>query len=173
MQSTQSPARFYRTWHKSCLLCLIKAWTLGICQSSTALVTAVVGRMQQNELIQSLPSWECGSSAAIIPNTSEEGGSLVLPGCTRAAVYLPEPFLDIFALQKRWTARSLAFYTLFLIFGLIILKCSPNFPGMILSRAWRLRCTEGARTSFSEERGWRDRERSGSSYSEAVAIYCK
>lgn len=68
-----------------------------------------------------------------------------------AALYLPEPFLDIFALQKRRAVRSLALYTLFPIFGPIILRSSPSFPGMILSRAWRLRCTKAPRTSFSQE----------------------
>lgn len=49
---------------------------------------------------------ERGSSAAIIPNTSEEDDSLVLPGCTRAAVYLSEPFLDIFALHKKVNSKE-------------------------------------------------------------------
>lgn len=76
---------------------------------------------------------ERGSSAAIIPNTSEEDDSLVLPDCTRAAVYLSEPFLDIFALHKKVNSKESHFvYIVFpLWFG------HPEMQPQ-LSRHWSL-----------------------------------
>lgn len=79
MKYTEGCQALQRARCKSCLLRLIKKLTLGIHQSNTDVTTALIERMQQNELIQIMPSWECGGSAIIFPNISEEDDSLAVP----------------------------------------------------------------------------------------------
>ena len=104
MKYTEVCQALQRAWHKSCLLCLIKKLTPGIHQSSPAVITAVIRRMQQNELIQIMPGWERGESATIILNISEEDDSLVVPHSIPCC-YVPFLKETLTFLLPCWDAR--------------------------------------------------------------------
>lgn len=77
----------------------------------------------------------------------------MLPDCTRAAVDLPELFLNIFALQKKVNGEESYFVYVVSQLWINHPEMQPQLSRHDPYQSLEVRHTKGAGTSFSEEKG--------------------